>query len=792
MVTARDAQAVHQINVNETPYSLAAGEAGPELKIQQAIDDAADIATAHRPVTVFVGPGTYTGAGLRDLPGTSGTIGAMLWMRSNVRLKFADGAILKLANGITLDGDWTEWHGITNLNPFSPSTLSENMVIENVTLDGNAANQSGITGVMSVGMFFGTALNSRRINCRVLNWFGTGDIPPAESFHFNTNSSFNCVDIDCVADGRGSASTATGFSMNNCFGCYRRGCTAIGMGHGHGFTAWQCGGFTDVDCRSHLNAGCGFNYERCADFGYENIIAGGRTAPLGNGNYPLAAVKTLVSRLGYSTTLAASASSGATTITVASVGSITVGDSVSINGFDLRTVTNIAGSVLTLSSAILSSYASGATVRLARVRLTNGIGVRISGCINARSSSGIVTFNTVNLSIEGNSGGLDARQACNGVFINGGDYRFATAGTQYNVLVEKASDGDGKVDQSNVLLQGQFKDTTTFPNSYGIVGTRPQQVIIDLVGDQGYRTYIYGANANAAAWSIYADDTVVFRADKAGRVRFGGVVTGMRSVSTSGTITIADHTILASGTLSLALPTHDATNAPLVAGQEFLVLNIGTGIITLTPGATGNFLGGGTSKKIPPGASIRVKWSDTAWIPVSQQIPGALPPVPIGSYQSSLQTTSGTGTCGQSVLRASPMPLAADTAYDRIGIEVTTLAAASTFRLGIYADNGNNYPGDLILDASTIDATGTGFKENTIAQTLPAGMYWIGGASQGGDPALRVAVGTLPMIGVTSPAGSSGATGYVATGVTGALPSTFPTTVTPGATMPRVYLRRSA
>lgn len=116
--------------------------------------------------------------------------------------------------------------------------------------------------------------------------------------------------------------------------------------------------------------------------------------------------------------------------------------------------------------------------------------------------------------------------------------------------------------------------------------------------------------------------------------------------------------------------------------------------------------------------------------------------------------------------------------FDRIGCEVTTVgAAACVVRLGIYADNGSGIPGARVLDAGTVAGDSLGAKEITISQVLPAGLYWLVTANQGGAPTVRSAANNLlggagvSTLGVAT--GASPRTGYTATGVSGALPSTF-------------------
>lgn len=62
---------------------------------------------------------------------------------------------------------------------------------------------------------------------------------------------------------------------------------------------------------------------------------------------------------------------------------------------------------------------------------------------------------------------------------------------------------------------------------------------------------------------------------------------------------------------------------------------------------------------------------------------------------------------------------------DRIGISVTTAAASTVARLGIYRDDGTGFPGALLLDAGEVDVSTTGGKEIIISQAITPGAYWL-------------------------------------------------------------------
>lgn len=81
---------------------------------------------------------------------------------------------------------------------------------------------------------------------------------------------------------------------------------------------------------------------------------------------------------------------------------------------------------------------------------------------------------------------------------------------------------------------------------------------------------------------------------------------------------------------------------------------------------------------------------------------------------------------------------------DRIGVFISTLAAASVVRLGVYASRSDGYPGARILDAGTIDASTGGYKEITINQATGAGRFWLAGVAQGGTPSTRILTNTKP------------------------------------------------
>ena len=154
---------------------------------------------------------------------------------------------------------------------------------------------------------------------------------------------------------------------------------------------------------------------------------------------------------------------------------------------------------------------------------------------------------------------------------------------------------------------------------------------------------------------------------------------------------------------------------------------------------------------------------------------------------------AATGVPTQDDLRASPFFVPVQTNFDRIAAEVTVAVAATTVRLGVYADDGRGLPGALLLDAGTINGNSATVQAITINLNLSPGRYWLCAVSQGGAPTLRVngTGGGIPGL----PEGfgatwvpSAALTGFGMSPVAGALPATFVAATTPGA-MPRVGLR---
>lgn len=181
-----------------------------------------------------------------------------------------------------------------------------------------------------------------------------------------------------------------------------------------------------------------------------------------------------------------------------------------------------------------------------------------------------------------------------------------------------------------------------------------------------------------------------------------------------------------------------------------------------------------------------------------------------GAY-SSIHGTNNLGTIatlGNGTLRLNPFHVYDTVTFSRIGCEVTSAGdAAATYTICAYSDLGPNtrYPGALLFDssatgsASTILANGliggasATVQEITVNWTFPPGLYWIGGVLQGvtvTQPTFRAlgAFGFAIHLGTTIPSAGQVPNSITQSGVTGALPGNFTSTLTSsGTAIPRLF-----
>lgn len=141
-------------------------------------------------------------------------------------------------------------------------------------------------------------------------------------------------------------------------------------------------------------------------------------------------------------------------------------------------------------------------------------------------------------------------------------------------------------------------------------------------------------------------------------------------------------------------------------------------------------------------------------------------------------------------LYAAPFQVGNLCRFDRI-VSPSLAVASSLVRLGIYADDRGR-PGALILDAGQVSCASAGNNAITIDVTLK-GVVWLAAVGQSVAPSLsRYGYHVNPLVGCVSPYGTGGAIGYSQGSISGALPSTWGSTLTERAAanvVPIVYLR---
>ena len=139
-------------------------------------------------------------------------------------------------------------------------------------------------------------------------------------------------------------------------------------------------------------------------------------------------------------------------------------------------------------------------------------------------------------------------------------------------------------------------------------------------------------------------------------------------------------------------------------------------------------------------------------------------------------------------IEAYPLMISRTTTFDKIGLDVQTLSAGNTCRVGIYTSNEKGYPLNLVSgsDVGTLSTTLVAKVNNTFAVpiTLPPGLYFLANQCSATAPVLRsiATSGVSTVLGYQFTVGSTAAplvvTGYQSTLTYAAFPNTFPKPIT--------------
>ncbi|UOF77238.1 tail fiber [Caudoviricetes sp.] len=144
-------------------------------------------------------------------------------------------------------------------------------------------------------------------------------------------------------------------------------------------------------------------------------------------------------------------------------------------------------------------------------------------------------------------------------------------------------------------------------------------------------------------------------------------------------------------------------------------------------------------------------------------------------------TPGGTQASGANKLRLTPFLLEIPIVATGMRIEITTAAASSKARMGLYEMKPNGLPGNLVFETADVDTSTTGFKTGTAtAKFFWPGWYW---SACGGDNGsvvfrrhLQGGYRPSPMGGNSSTAASDSCMLYSLAGGWTTLPTSDPST----------------
>jgi hypothetical protein len=145
-----------------------------------------------------------------------------------------------------------------------------------------------------------------------------------------------------------------------------------------------------------------------------------------------------------------------------------------------------------------------------------------------------------------------------------------------------------------------------------------------------------------------------------------------------------------------------------------------------------------------------------------------------GFYYGPFADSTATGTLNR--VMVFPVYFSVPVAVDGLRCEVTAGGSAgSVVRMGIYLPGSDGKPDSLLVDAGTVDSTGTGIKIASISETV-SGLIWLAAVAQVALPTTRRSQGiSIPYeYGMGAAATALNLrTVLFQDSVTGALPSTF-------------------
>ena len=192
---------------------------------------------------------------------------------------------------------------LRNYNCLYNGKGDSNIVIRDMTFDGNASSNSG-ADTCQKGIYLDNCYNVTIENVWVKNIYGVSSGGVGESF---TVSLQHCRDAKIINSiSQGNTTSSTGFALNSCTDVQLINCKgfdfAIGAG---GFTQWNCKNISYYGCWAWNNVYySGFNNEESDNTVYTNCVAGflpdvTDLSPLWSGVYPYENGDTLGNQHGF-------------------------------------------------------------------------------------------------------------------------------------------------------------------------------------------------------------------------------------------------------------------------------------------------------------------------------------------------------------------------------------------------------------------------------------------------------------------------------------------------------------
>ncbi len=275
-----------------------------------------------------------------------------------------------------------------------------------------------------------------------------------------------------------------------------------------------------------------------------------------------------------------------------------------------------------------------------------------------------------------------------------------------------------------------------------------------------------------------------------------------RTITTSVTLSAATDTIVyanPSAPITITLPS--ATTSP---GIIYIIKKIDAGLTNIVTVSGAQTIDGLTSISLANrGESVMLQSDGTIWRIAMRRDYDVPAFITRGStlnqwYTSpNAGTALATGTLTANKAYALPLVVSKISTIDQMSVNITTLAGTNG-RLGLYNDNGNNYPGTLVVDCGTVADSSVGVKtcSTGLPVTLDTGLYWMVFDADGAVTVRSFATASLiPVLGYASTLPTNAQFGWTATLTEGAYPATYPTTGSSTITavpIPAIFVRFSS